>query len=85
MEGYPLVLEEKEEGEEEEDLISSQQLPSSSSSSSYSSTINMDEDNLSSSPLLECVLEPDELLYIPSEWWHATLNIGESVFISTFV
>ena len=35
--------------------------------------------------LIECVLKPGEVLYIPDWWWHATLNIGETVFISTFV
>jgi hypothetical protein len=25
-----------------------------------------------------------EALYFPDHWWHATLNIGESVFMSTF-
>ncbi|KAL6053868.1 jmjC domain-containing protein 8 [Balamuthia mandrillaris] len=36
--------------------------------------------------LLECVLRPGELLYLPSDWWHSTLNIGhEVVFMSTFV
>lgn len=33
----------------------------------------------------ECVVNPGETLYIPDWWWHATLNIGETVFISTFV
>lgn len=34
---------------------------------------------------MECVLQPGEVLYLPSDWWHSTLNIGQSVFISTFV
>ena len=34
---------------------------------------------------LECVLSPGEVLYLPHGWWHATLNFGESVFISVFV
>eukprot|EP00123_Amoebidium_parasiticum_P015216 comp22839_c1_seq1/m.35955 comp22839_c1_seq1/g.35955 ORF comp22839_c1_seq1/g.35955 comp22839_c1_seq1/m.35955 type:complete len:298 (-) comp22839_c1_seq1:611-1504(-) len=33
----------------------------------------------------ECVCGPGEVIYIPDQWWHGTLNIGESVFISTFV
>lgn len=33
-----------------------------------------------------CVLEPCEVLYIPSQWWHATLNLEDyNVFVSTFV
>lgn len=35
--------------------------------------------------LYECTLRPGEVLYIGHSWWHATLNIGESVFISTFL
>mmetsp|Transcript_29223 Transcript_29223/g.93897 ORF Transcript_29223/g.93897 Transcript_29223/m.93897 type:complete len:102 (+) Transcript_29223:602-907(+) len=35
--------------------------------------------------LLECTIEPGELLYFPDNWFHATLNIGQSVFMSTFV
>eukprot|EP00051_Salpingoeca_urceolata_P019200 m.277262 g.277262 ORF g.277262 m.277262 type:complete len:300 (-) comp19372_c2_seq3:36-935(-) len=35
--------------------------------------------------LLDCTLGPNEVLYLPAQWWHATLNIGETVFISTFI
>ena len=35
--------------------------------------------------LLECTLERNQILWIPDNWWHATLNIGETVFISAFV
>eukprot|EP00668_Euglena_longa_P011819 GGOE01014239.1.p1 GENE.GGOE01014239.1~~GGOE01014239.1.p1 ORF type:complete len:287 (-),score=80.58 GGOE01014239.1:267-1061(-) len=34
---------------------------------------------------LECVIGPGEVLYFPSMWFHATLNLGETVFISTFI
>lgn len=34
---------------------------------------------------VECVLRPGEIIYLPSHWWHATLNIGDTVFMSTFV
>jgi len=30
-------------------------------------------------------VHPGEAIYFPSEWWHATLNLDESVFMSTFV
>mmetsp|Transcript_9486 Transcript_9486/g.23735 ORF Transcript_9486/g.23735 Transcript_9486/m.23735 type:complete len:329 (-) Transcript_9486:42-1028(-) len=33
----------------------------------------------------ECVCHPGDLLYIPSEWYHSTLNLGQTVFMSTFV
>lgn len=34
---------------------------------------------------LECTLGVGEVLYLPTGWWHATLNVGQTVFISTFV
>ena len=35
--------------------------------------------------LLECTIRPGEAIYFPHGWWHATLNIDTSVFISTFL
>nr|XP_045599899.1 jmjC domain-containing protein 8-like isoform X2 [Procambarus clarkii] len=35
--------------------------------------------------LYECTLLPGEIIYFPDKWWHATLNIDSSVFISTFL
>ncbi|KAK8747925.1 hypothetical protein OTU49_016232 [Cherax quadricarinatus] len=35
--------------------------------------------------LYECTLQPGEIVYFPDKWWHATLNIDSSVFISTFL
>jgi len=34
---------------------------------------------------LECVIMPGEVLYFPDRWYHATLNINDTVFMSTFV
>ncbi|XP_068434152.1 jmjC domain-containing protein 8 [Clinocottus analis] len=34
---------------------------------------------------LECTISPGEVLYFPDRWWHATLNLDTSVFISTFL
>jgi len=34
--------------------------------------------------LQECVLGPNEVLYVPDDWWHATLNVGQTVNIATF-
>lgn len=34
---------------------------------------------------LECTIGPGEVLYFPDLWWHATLNLDTSVFISTFL
>jgi hypothetical protein len=34
---------------------------------------------------LDCTLSPGEVLWIPDAWWHATINLGETVFISAFV
>ena len=33
----------------------------------------------------DCTLGPGEVLFIGHQWWHATLNIGQTVFISTFI
>ncbi|EGD83453.1 hypothetical protein PTSG_04060 [Salpingoeca rosetta] len=35
--------------------------------------------------ILECTLYPNEVLWIDAQWWHMTLNIGDTVFISTFI
>ncbi|CAD5219061.1 unnamed protein product [Bursaphelenchus xylophilus] len=34
---------------------------------------------------LECLMKPGELIYFPDKWYHATLNMETSVFISTFL
>ncbi|XP_060063465.1 jmjC domain-containing protein 8-like [Ylistrum balloti] len=34
---------------------------------------------------LECTIGPGEIIYFPDRWWHGTLNIDTSVFISTFL
>lgn len=34
---------------------------------------------------LECTVGPGEVIYFPDHWWHGTLNINTSVFISTFL
>ncbi|XP_069124671.1 jmjC domain-containing protein 8-like [Argopecten irradians] len=34
---------------------------------------------------LECTIGPGEIIYFPNRWWHGTLNIDTSVFISTFL
>lgn len=34
---------------------------------------------------IECTIYPGEVLYFPDRWWHATLNLDTSVFISTFL
>lgn len=37
------------------------------------------------SGLLECTVNAGEVIFLPFGWWHATLNIGQSVFMSVFV
>ncbi|CAD5213603.1 unnamed protein product [Bursaphelenchus okinawaensis] len=32
-----------------------------------------------------CLMKPGELIYFPDKWYHATLNMETSVFISTFL
>lgn len=34
---------------------------------------------------LECTIRPGEVLYFPGRWWHATLNLETTVFMSTFL
>jgi Cupin-like domain len=34
--------------------------------------------------LLECEIQPGEVLYFPSWWWHAVVNMQETVFVSSF-
>ena len=33
----------------------------------------------------ECTLDPLDIIYFPDRWWHATLNVDNAVFISTFL
>ncbi|CAL1589116.1 unnamed protein product [Knipowitschia caucasica] len=53
------------------------------------STLSWVTHTLSSLPLeeapLECTIRPGEALFFPDRWWHATLNLDTSVFISTFL
>ena len=35
--------------------------------------------------MLMCTLHPHEVLFIPALWYHATLNLDETVFISLFL
>jgi len=35
--------------------------------------------------LLDCTVHAGEVLYIPSDWWHATINLDQTVFISSFI
>jgi dTDP-4-dehydrorhamnose 3,5-epimerase-like enzyme len=32
-----------------------------------------------------CTVAEGEAIYFPDGWWHATLNLDETVFISSFV
>ena len=34
---------------------------------------------------MECLIGPGDLLYFPKGWYHAILNVGETVFMSTFL
>jgi hypothetical protein len=31
---------------------------------------------------MSCVVQPGELIYVPENWYHATLNIGESIGVA---
>jgi hypothetical protein len=39
----------------------------------------------SKAQIMECTLGPTDLIYFPDRWWHATLNIDTSVFVSVFL
>eukprot|EP00916_Digyalum_oweni_P024110 GHVL01039891.1.p1 GENE.GHVL01039891.1~~GHVL01039891.1.p1 ORF type:complete len:265 (+),score=51.82 GHVL01039891.1:85-879(+) len=41
--------------------------------------------DISNLKYMTCIVNPGEILWIPDMWWHGTLNIGQSVFMSTFV
>jgi jumonji domain-containing protein 8 len=34
---------------------------------------------------LECVARPGDIVWIPDQWYHSTLNIGDTLFLSAFV
>ena len=34
--------------------------------------------------LLSCMLQPGHVLYLPSHWWHATLNVGDYNFFTSY-
>jgi hypothetical protein len=36
-------------------------------------------------PFLACTVHEGEAIYFPNGWWHLTLNLDESVFMSSFV
>ena len=37
-------------------------------------------------PAYDCILHPEELIFFPKDWWHATLNLDDhTVFVSTFL
>ncbi|EDV27990.1 uncharacterized protein TRIADDRAFT_20728, partial [Trichoplax adhaerens] len=40
--------------------------------------------NINEQPF-ECSVEPNEIIYVPSGWWHATINMKTTVFVSTFL
>ncbi len=37
------------------------------------------------SKIMDGICSRGDLLYLPSFWWHSTLNIGQSVFMSVFI
>ena len=34
--------------------------------------------------LLTCMLQPGHVLYLPSHWWHATLNVADYNFFTSY-
>eukprot|EP00754_Rhynchopus_humris_P051437 Rhum_TRINITY_DN9550_c0_g3::Rhum_TRINITY_DN9550_c0_g3_i1::g.34042::m.34042 len=41
--------------------------------------------NESREGIQECVIGPGEFIYVPGQWHHSTLNIGDTVFMATFL
>ena len=35
--------------------------------------------------IYECTLHPGDIIFFPSLWWHATLNLDFAIFLSTFL
>lgn len=35
-------------------------------------------------PPIDCTVGPGEAIYVPDMWWHATFNVDDCVFMSTF-
>ena len=35
--------------------------------------------------LFECVIRPGQVLYFPSQWYHATLNYAKTIFVTAFI
>jgi Cupin-like domain len=36
-------------------------------------------------PIMECTLDPGDVIYFPDHWWHATINLDPyTAFVSTF-
>ena len=33
--------------------------------------------------LFQCTLQPGQVLYVPAGWWHSTMNVDETVFVSS--
>ena len=41
------------------------------------------ENKAQTSHLLECSMQPNEVLYVPADWFHATISLGEAVAVTT--
>jgi hypothetical protein len=54
----------------------------------YDGKVDPDRPNLEESPLFrratayECILEPGELLFMPSNWWHHVIALEKSITVS---
>jgi Cupin-like domain len=44
---------------------------------------NYSKNEAQTTDLLECTMQPNEVLYVPADWFHATLSLGEAVAITT--
>ena len=54
----------------------------------YSGKVNVDKPDFDQFPLFrnatayECILEPGELLFIPSHWWHHVVSLEKSITVN---
>lgn len=47
------------------------------------STNNANTENRSEDALLECTIGSNEAIYVPADWFHSTLSLGEAVSLTT--
>jgi hypothetical protein len=57
-------------------------LPPETTTTNTTTITNKDTDG-NIKHLMECTMYPNEALYVPADWFHATLSLGEAISITT--